>query len=68
MLVLMTLKLFRYYVVETLLMNSKSMLMVMDLQRLSMFSLNRSVNCRFYDAFVSIHRGLFNTRSRPEHT
>ena len=22
----------------------------------------------FYDAFVSIQRGLFNTRSRPEHT
>ena len=22
----------------------------------------------FYDAFVSIRRGLFNTRSRPEHT
>src|SRR5579859_3624934 len=33
----------------------------------SMFNSGNS-NIRFYDAFVSIHRGLFNTRSRQEHT
>lgn len=29
---------------------------------------NGSLKSNFYDAFVSIQRGLFNTRSRPEHT
>ncbi|KAI0701997.1 cytochrome P450 monooxygenase [Cytidiella melzeri] len=29
---------------------------------------NGSTKSDFYDAFVSIRRGLFNTRSRPEHT
>jgi len=29
---------------------------------------NGSLKSNFYDAFVSIRRGLFNTRSRPEHT
>lgn len=28
---------------------------------------NGSLKSNFYDAFVSIQRGLFNTRSRPEH-
>jgi len=28
---------------------------------------NGSLKADFYDAFVSIQRGLFNTRSRPEH-
>ncbi|KAI0826257.1 cytochrome P450 [Irpex lacteus] len=28
---------------------------------------NGSLKSNFYDAFVSIRRGLFNTRSRPEH-
>ncbi|PSR74400.1 hypothetical protein PHLCEN_2v9908 [Hermanssonia centrifuga] len=28
---------------------------------------NGSTKSNFYDAFVSIQRGLFNTRSRPEH-
>lgn len=28
---------------------------------------NGSTKSNFYDAFVSIRRGLFNTRSRPEH-
>jgi len=28
---------------------------------------NGSLKSNFYDAFVSIHRGLFNTRSRSEH-
>lgn len=29
---------------------------------------NGSLKSNFYDAFVSIQRGIFNTRSRPEHT
>jgi benzoate 4-monooxygenase len=29
---------------------------------------NGSLKSNFYDAFVSIHRGLFNTRSRSEHS
>ncbi|KAI0074974.1 cytochrome P450 monooxygenase pc-bph [Panus rudis PR-1116 ss-1] len=29
---------------------------------------NGTLKSNFYDAFVSIQRGLFNTRSRPEHT
>ncbi len=29
---------------------------------------NGTLKSNFYDAFVSITRGLFNTRSRPEHT
>lgn len=29
---------------------------------------NGALKSDFYDAFVSIRRGLFNTRSRPEHT
>ena len=29
---------------------------------------SRTLKTDFYDAFVSITRGLFNTRSRPEHT
>ncbi|KAI5116460.1 hypothetical protein M0805_005873 [Coniferiporia weirii] len=29
---------------------------------------NGTLKADFYDAFVSIRRGLFNTRSRPEHT
>ncbi len=29
---------------------------------------SRTLKSDFYDAFVSITRGLFNTRSRPEHT
>ncbi|KAF8499897.1 cytochrome P450 monooxygenase [Hysterangium stoloniferum] len=29
---------------------------------------NGTMKSDFYDAFVSIRRGLFNTRSRPEHT
>lgn len=29
---------------------------------------NGTLKSDFYDAFVSIRRGLFNTRSRPEHT
>ncbi|KAF9510929.1 hypothetical protein BS47DRAFT_1471747 [Hydnum rufescens UP504] len=29
---------------------------------------NGSLKTDFYDAFVSIHRGLFNTRDRAEHT
>lgn len=29
---------------------------------------NGTLKSNFYDAFVSIRRGLFNTRSRPEHT
>jgi len=29
---------------------------------------NGTTKSNFYDAFVSITRGLFNTRSRPEHT
>ncbi|EJC99221.1 cytochrome P450 monooxygenase pc-bph [Fomitiporia mediterranea MF3/22] len=29
---------------------------------------NGTLKSSFYDAFVSIRRGLFNTRSRPEHT
>ena len=28
---------------------------------------NGTLKSNFYDAFVSIQRGLFNTRSRPEH-
>ncbi|KZS98305.1 cytochrome P450 monooxygenase pc-bph [Sistotremastrum niveocremeum HHB9708] len=29
---------------------------------------NGTLKSNFYDAFVSLRRGLFNTRSRPEHT